>query len=144
MYSKILVALENSAADQALVPHVAQLAKQLHSRLLLVHVADGWVARNYELLKLKESDEMVSDRDYLNRIAAELRVEGLSVDTLLALGDPPAEIIRAAEEQHCDLIAMAAHGHRLVGDLLHGSTIREVRHNTRIPVLTIRASPPAK
>src|SRR5207247_2186115 len=118
MYRKILVALENSTADQALLPHVAELAKRLGSHLLLVHVADGWVARNFDKLKLAESEEMKADRSYLDKTAAQLRAEGLAVSSHLALGDPPQEILRAAEGQNCDLIAMTSHGHRLLGDLL--------------------------
>src|SRR5712672_2281102 len=138
MYRKILVALENSPADASLLPHISQLARQLQSHLLLVHVADGWVARNFEKLKLTESEEMKADRAYLEHTAARLRSEGLSVTTQLALGDPPGEILKAARSQHCDLIAMTSHGHRLLGDLLFGSTIHEVRHKTSIPVLLVR------
>ncbi|MBI3850513.1 MAG: universal stress protein [Verrucomicrobia bacterium] len=140
MYHKILVALENSRADKSLLPHVAELAKRLHSRLLLVHVADGWVARNFNQLKLAESEEMKNDRDYLEATATRLRDDGLEVTTHLALGDPPKEILKTAEQENCDLIAMTTHGHRLLGDLILGSTINEVRHKSSIPVLLVRAS----
>ena len=139
MYKKILVALENSRADQSLLPHVTQLAKLHGSNLLLVHVADGFVARNYNQLGLIESDEMKEDRAYLENAAANLRGGGLNVDTYLALGDPAEGILKAADEQQCDLIAMTAHGHRLLGDLLFGSTINEVRHRAQVAVLLVRA-----
>ena len=139
MYRRILVALENSRADESLLPHVTELAKRLGSELLLVHVADGWVARNYDKLKLAESEEMKADRQYLEATAAKLRAEGLKVSAELARGDPPTEILRTAESGVCDLIAMTSHGHRLLGDLLFGSTIHEVRHKTSIPVLLVRA-----
>ena len=96
MYRKILVALENSRADQSLLPHIAELARRLGSALLLVHVADGWVARNYDRLKLAESEEMKDDRRYLEETAAGLRAQGLTVAVKLALGDPPAEILHTA------------------------------------------------
>jgi manganese transport protein len=140
MYKKILVALENGRADRSLLPHVEQLARQLGSELLLVHVADGWAARTYEQLKLAESEEMRADRCYLDETAAQLREKGLQVSVHLALGDPPREIVKAAAAEHCDLIAMTTHGHRLIGDLLFGSTIHEVRHSTHIPVLLVRAA----
>ena len=140
MYRRILVALENSAADQSLLPHVSELAKQLGSELLLLHVADGWAARNFEQLKLRESEEMKGDRDYLESTVAKLRADGLTVSARLALGDPPAEILRVADSENCDLIAMTTHGHRLIGDLLFGSTIHEVRHKTAIPILLVRAA----
>lgn len=139
MYRKILVALENSRADQFLLPHVTELARRLGSELLLVHVADGWVARNYNRLKLAESQEMKDDRRYLESTVARLRAEGLAVSAKLALGDPPAEILNTARDDGCDLIAMTTHGHRLIGDLLFGSTIHEVRHRATVPVLLVRA-----
>ena len=138
MYKKILIALDNGPADETILPHVTELAKRFGSNLLLLHVADGWVARNFNQLKLAESEEMKDDREYLKRVAGQLRRGGFSVETMLALGDPPAEIIKVAEGERCDLIAMAGHGHRLFGDLFHGSTITEVRHKTSIPILVVR------
>ena len=139
MYRKILVALENSRADESLLPHVTELATHFRSQVLLVHVADGWVARNFDQLKLAESDEMRADRNYLEIAAQSLRTAGLKVAVHLALGDPPNEILKAAEREKCDLIAMTTHGHRLLGDLIFGSTIHEVRHKTTIPILLVRA-----
>src|SRR5216117_3814193 len=130
MYKHILIPLENSAADETILTHIKPLARMTGAKLLLVHVADGWVARNFEQLKLAESQEMKDDRNYLMETAAKLRAEGLEVSAHLALGDPPTEIIRTAEREHCDLIAMTTHGHRLIGDLIFGSTIHEVRHKT--------------
>ena len=140
MYRKIRVALENSGADASLLPHVTELAKRLGSALLLVHVADGWVARNFDKLQLAESEEMKADRLYLEETATSLRAQGLTVTAHLALGDPPTEILRTAQAESCDLIAMTSHGHRLIGDLIYGSTIHEVRHKTSIPVLLVRAA----
>src|SRR5471032_263248 len=126
MYKKILVALENSPADKTMLPQIAQLAKRLDSELLLLHVADGWVARSFDQLKLAESEEIKSDRAYLEKIADRLRAEKLTVTTKLAMGNPPTEILKVAEAEQCNLIAMTSHGHRLLGDLVHGSTINEV------------------
>ena len=140
MYKRILVALENGPADRSLVPHVAQLAALLQSELLLIHVADGWVARLYDDLKLAESDEMKADREYLGQQAAALAAQGLSVRIHLALGNPPTEILKAAEQEQCDLIAMTTHGHRFFADLLYGSTITAVRHKSQIPILLVRAA----
>ncbi len=142
MYKRILIALDNTPADESLLPHVGELARQLGSQLLLLHVADGWAARNFNQLKLAESEEMKSDRAYLEKTADRLRAKGLVVETTLALGSPPAEILKAAEAGRCDLIAMTSHGHRLIGDLVHGSTITEVRHQTKIPLLIVRAKKP--
>jgi manganese transport protein len=139
MYKKILVTLENGPADDTILPHVAELARYFGSHLLLLHVADGWAARNFNQLKLAESEEMKDDRAYLELVATQLRAQNLAVTTQLALGDPPAEIIKVAAAQNCDLIAMTSHGHRFFGDLFHGSTITQVRHKTTIPILALRA-----
>jgi manganese transport protein len=139
MYKKILVALENSPADETMLPQIAQLAKILGSDLLLLHVADGWAARNFNQLKLRESDEMKDDRAYLEKISADLSAQGISVSTMLALGSPPVEILKVAEAEHCNLIAMTSHGHRFFGDIFHGSTITDVRHRTHIPIFLVRA-----
>ena len=139
MYQKILVALENSRADETLVPHIAALARRLGSELFLVHVADGWAARNFDQLQLAESTEMKEDRAYLESVAGRLRDSGLKVATELVLGNPPTEIVKAAAANACDLIALASHGHKLVGDIFRGSTIDKVRHNTAVPILVVRA-----
>ncbi|TAL00394.1 MAG: universal stress protein [Verrucomicrobia bacterium] len=138
MYQKILVALENSRADESVIPHVTELARKLGSELLLLHVADGFAARHYDNLKLVESQEMKDDRDYLEKIAATMRARGIKVSTQLVCGNPPTEIVKAASADKCDLIAMTSHGHRLIGDIFFGSTIHEVRHRTNIPVLLVR------
>ena len=138
MYQHILIPLENSATDQVILGHIKSLVRLTGAKLLLLHVADGWVARNFNQLKLAESEEMKTDREYLNNVAHQLRDDGFSVQTMLALGDPPEEILKVAESEQCDLIAMASHGHRLFGDLFHGSTLTEVRHGTSIPILVIR------
>jgi manganese transport protein len=139
MYEKILVALENSAADQSLVPHVTKLALAFRSHLLLLHVADGWVARNFDWLKLSESEEMRGDKEYLDKTARDLVSQGIPVTTRLELGNPPDQILKVAEAERCDLIAMTSHGHRFLGDLFLGSTINEVRHQTSVPVLLVKA-----
>jgi manganese transport protein len=137
MYKRILVALENGQADEALLSHVRQLAEAIKSELLLLHVADGWAARHFSELKLAESEEMKEDRDYLEARALELTENGLKVAVALALGNPPEQILRVAKEEGCDLIALGSHGHRLIGDIIHGSTISEVRHKSTVPVLSV-------
>jgi nucleotide-binding universal stress UspA family protein len=139
MYKKILVALDNSPADESILPHVVELAQRFGSAILLLHVADGFAARCFDQLKLAESEEMKADRKYLEKVAARLREKKISVETRLALGNPPAEILKVAEGEGCDLITMAGHGHRLFGDIFHGSTITQVRHRTTIPIFVARA-----
>ena len=140
MYRKILVALDLTAADETLLPHIARFASLMKSEMLLVHVADGWVARNFDQLNLSESEEMREDWKRLESTAERLRAEtGLQVGTRLALGSPPSQILQVADAENVDLIAMASHGHRLVGDIIHGSTIEAVRHRARVPIIVVPA-----
>jgi len=138
MYKRILVPLENGKSDAAILRHVSQLAKLLGSDVLLLHVADGWAARNMEQLNLRESQEMKDDRAYLERMADELRTSGVKAEALLAAGDPAKEIAAAAEREKVDLIAMATHGHSLLGDVMHGTTATALRHVSRTPILMVR------
>jgi nucleotide-binding universal stress UspA family protein len=139
LYKRILVAVEHSPADRTILTHVTALAKLTGAELLLVHVADGFAARNFDRLKLRESEEMKADRAYLEGLRASLTAEGLAVNTHLALGDPAQELIRAADDGQVDLIAMSTHGHRFLSDVIHGATADRVRHLVKIPVLLLRA-----
>jgi nucleotide-binding universal stress UspA family protein len=140
VYQHILIPLDNSPADETILKHIRGLARLTGGRLTLLHVADGFMARNQEQLGLDESDEMRADRAYLERRKSELAAEGFQVDTILACGEPTQHILAIAEQEGCDLIAMSTHGHRLIGDLILGSVASEVRHRTEIPVLMVRAS----
>lgn len=138
MYRRILVPLENSAYDQCILDHVRQLARLCNSSVLLIHVADGFAARNLRSLALRESEEMLRDRTYLESCCAALHAEGFSAESLLAGGDPATEIVAAAEREECDLIAMAVHGHRGLQDVIYGNTANTVRHRSLVPVLMVR------
>ncbi len=140
MYKKILMPVENSLYDDAIVDHVRELAKLCKASVLLIHVADGWAARNISALELRESEEMKKDRDYIEKLSALLDADGIDADALLASGDPASEIAEAALREGCDLIAMSTHGHKFIGDLVHGSVSNTVRHSSTIPVLLVRGS----
>jgi nucleotide-binding universal stress UspA family protein len=138
MYKHILIPLENSSADETILTHIRPLARIAGAKLLLVHVADGWVARNFNQLQLAESEEMKEDRAYLEKRVRELTGEGFSCDAVLALGEPSDEIIKLAREKNVDLIAMTTHGHRFISDILYGATVDKVRHEVEIPVLLLK------
>jgi nucleotide-binding universal stress UspA family protein len=138
MYKHIMVPVENSPTDSHILDHVKNLARFCGASIVLIHVADGWAARNIRHLDLRESEEMREDRAYLERTASELEREGLKVEALLAVGDPAREITAAAEREKCDLIAMATHGHKFIADVVYGSVANAVRHATTVPVLLLR------
>jgi nucleotide-binding universal stress UspA family protein len=141
VYKRILVAIEHSSADATILSHVLPLARMTHAQLLLLHVADGWAARAYDDLELRESEEMKDDRAYLERLAHDLTAEGLQTEWRLGRGEPASVIVETAQKEHVDLVAMATHGHRLINDLLRGTTVNKVRHDLEIPVLLLKARP---
>jgi nucleotide-binding universal stress UspA family protein len=139
VYKKILVTLENSRTYEAILRHIELLAKPLGSQLLLVHVADGWMARHRERLNLAESEEMRVDRAYLETVRGRFAAAGIPAETQLLWGEPADEIVKIAEASGVDLIAMSTHGHRFLADLVYGSTANKVRHTVDIPVLLLKA-----
>jgi nucleotide-binding universal stress UspA family protein len=136
MYDTILVTLDATDADKTILDHVRGLAKLMHSKLVLLHVADGWTARTYGADAI--SPEIQEDRAYLAKIKTELEAEGIAVQAELAFGNPATEIVKWVQARHCDLIAMSTHGHRFLGDLFFGVTAHKVQHQVSVPVLMLR------
>ena len=137
MYEKILLTLDGTPTDRAIIEHVKQLAKFAHSRLVLLHVADGWAARTYGPDAV--SREITEDTAYLHRIQREFQLEGIPADAELAYGDPAEQIVNWIENKGCDLVAMSTHGHRFLADLFLGATASRVQHRISVPVLLLRA-----
>jgi nucleotide-binding universal stress UspA family protein len=137
MYSKILVTVEGTATDQAIIEHVKALAKLAGSRIVLLHVADGWAARTYG--EDAVSNEIKEDTAYLKKVLAEFESEGIPVEAELAYGDPATEIIKWIKGKGCDLVAMSTHGHRFIADIFLGTTASKVQHRISVPVLLLRA-----
>jgi nucleotide-binding universal stress UspA family protein len=137
MYDTILVTLDGTETDRAIIEHVKQLAKLASSRLVLLHVADGWAARTYGSDAV--SPEIVEDSAYLDEVRSEFQGAGIPTEAELAFGEPAEEIIKWVREKGCDLLAMSTHGHRFLADLFLGSTATRVRHSIGVPILLLRA-----
>ncbi len=139
MYQTILVPLDNTRTDETILAHVRPLARLTGAALVLVHVADGFAARHQAALNLQDSAEIQADREYLGRCEAVLTAEGFRVSTALEKGDPASGILNVAARVNADLIAMATHGHGIIGDIVHGSVADQLRHRTSIPILMLRS-----
>src|ERR1700740_2721138 len=124
MYETILVTLDGTPTDRAIIEHVKQLAKLAHSRLVLLHVADGWAARTYGSDAV--SREISEDTAYLQKIRAELQSEGIATYAELAYGEPADQIVKWVKQKGCDLVAMSTHGHRFLADVFLGTTATKV------------------
>jgi len=137
MYGTILVTLDGTPTDRAIVEHIKRLATLAHSRVVLLHVADGWAARTYGPDAV--SSEIAEDTAYLERVRAEFQDAGIPAGAELAYGDAAEEIIKWVNQKGCDLVAMGTHGHRFLADVFLGATATRVRHSISVPVLLLRA-----
>jgi nucleotide-binding universal stress UspA family protein len=137
MYGKILVTLDGTPTDRAIIEHVKQLAKLAQSRLVLLHVADGWAARTYG--RDAVSREISEDTAYLEKIRSEFETAGIPAEAELAYGEPSKEIVKWVKQKGCNLVAMSTHGHRFLADFFLGTTATRVQHNISVPVLLLRA-----
>jgi nucleotide-binding universal stress UspA family protein len=137
MYKTILLTLDGTSTDRAMIEHVKSLAKLAQSHVVLLHVADGWAARTYG--KDAISPEITEDTAYLKKIRAEFQSTGIPTQAELAFGEPAKEIIKWVKQKGCDLVAMSTHGHRLLADIFLGTTASRVQHSISVPVLLLRA-----
>lgn len=137
MYKKILVTLDGNPTDRAIIEHIKPLAKLMHSRLILLHVASGAQARYHG--SNASGQEVASGTSYLKGVKEELTRDGIEAETELAYGDPATEIVNWVNHKGCDLVAMSTHGHQLLADLVLGTTAIRVQHNISVPVLLLRA-----
>ena len=137
MYATILLTLDGTPTDRVMIEHVKKLAALAQSRVVLLHVADGWAARTYGADAV--SPEIAQDTAYLQKVRSQFQAAGVPADAELAYGDPVTEIVRWVRRKGCDLVAMSTHGHRLLGDLFFGTTASRVQHSISVPVLLLRA-----
>jgi len=137
VYNKILVTLDGTPSDRAIIEHIKQLAQLAQSRLVLLHVADGWAARIYGPDAV--SPEIAEDTAYLEKVRAEFQSVGIPTEAELAYGEPDQEIIKWVQRKGCDLVAMSTHGHRFLADIFLGVTASRVQHSISVPVLLLRA-----
>lgn len=137
MYKTILVTLDGTRTDRAIIEHVKQLARLAGSRVVLLHVADGWAARTFGADAV--GPEVNQDMAYLETVKGEFRSENIQADAELAYGEPAEEIVKWVKNNGCDLVAMSTHGHRFIADLFLGATATRVRHGISVPVLLVKA-----
>ena len=137
MYRTILIPLDATPTDRAILDHIRPLAKLMQSRVVLLHVATGWAAQWFGGNAV--SPEVDEDKAYLESVRNEFAADGIPAETELAYGDPANEIVKWISAHGCDLVAMSTHGHRFFADLFFGTTASRVQHNISVPVLLLRA-----
>ncbi len=137
MYKNILLTLDGSQTDRAIIDHIKPLACLMGSRVVLLHVASGAPAKYHGTDA--SGTEVEEGNEYLRQVRDELRAAGIMTEAELAFGDPAREIIHWVKNHGCDLVAMSTHGHNLLADLFLGTTAIRVQHNVSVPVLLLRA-----
>jgi len=139
-FRRIGVALEARQSDATMLAEAVALARAHRAELVLMHVVEGVGGQWYG--GQTGDTESRDDRAYLanlaERLAPELSPDGVSVRTLLGYGNVPQELVRMVNEERLDLVVVGGHGHRGLGDVLHGGTITNVRHGVSVPLLAVR------
>jgi manganese transport protein len=137
---RIGVALGAEPQDVPMLAEAVSLARSHKAELLLMHVVEG-VGGQYHGSRADDVERR-ADELYVEELAARLRrdLDGDvgSVHCVLGYGDVRRELVRLASERGVDLLVMGGHGHRVIGDLLRGTTIDAVRHRLMVPVLAVR------
>lgn len=133
MYKKILVTLDCSPVDDAIVGHIILLAKAVGSSVILAHVVHSHTIDQDRALKEKATACLSSRKK-------EFAESGIPVSTVILSGEPEIELAKEIESNDYDLIAMATHGHKLFSDLLFGSVTDYLKHKISVPILLIDGS----
>jgi len=137
LYKTILVTLEGTPTDRAIIDHIKLLAPVMKSRVVLLHVATGVPAKYHRTDAAGK--EVEESKAFLDRVRDEFTTTGIPTEAELAYGEPAKEIVKWVKRKGCDLVAMSTHGHQLIADLLLGTTAIHVQHNISVPVLMLRA-----
>ena len=130
-FSNILVLLDCSPVDDAVVNQVLRMASGGGVRVTLVHVVHSHTLDQDRALREK-SGECMSER-VLQFAAASVKAEPLFLS-----GEPETELTRHINAGTYDLVAMATHGHKLFQDMLLGSVSDYLKHTVNVPLLMVR------
>lgn len=141
MFKHVLIPSDGSALSTEAAVKGIEFARSQGARATAVVVMEPLAGgRQSEAVRADyEAREAAQADAVLAAIAVRAKTAGVELATLKAQGDDPyAAIIRAAEEQGCDVIAMASHGRRGVTAMVLGSQTLKVLTHSKIPVLVFR------
>lgn len=131
VYKNILVTLDCSPVDDAIIKHVALLAVQNQARVHLLHVVHAHTLDQRRALRAETGP-------CLEKHAEKLREQGVDAHKIIRDGEPDAQILKEIETGRYDLVAMATHGHKFFGDILFGSVSKTLKHRISIPLLLLK------
>ncbi len=132
VYKKILVTIDCSPVDEAILKHVTALALQNRAAVYLLHVVHSHTLDQNRVLRENSEACLSAHQDAL-------RNKGIETHIIIRSGEPDLEILDEIDKEVYDLIAMATHGHGFLGDLLFGSVSDKLKHRTQVPLLLIKS-----
>jgi len=145
MFKHVLVTLDGSQEGEAVIPFAAGIARPLGAEVTFLRIVDSAGSDWGERGSVRKSSDgtiralfIEQAQAYLDRVAAQLRSEGVTVHTMVAQGQPAQQIISTAKESGADVIAMCTHSRRGINRLMFGSVAEHVLHSSSLPVLLIR------
>jgi nucleotide-binding universal stress UspA family protein len=145
MFKYILLPTDGSDLSLRAAKLGIELARTCGARVNALHVVAPFhtIAYMAEMLATTEATYIQEATVHAEQYVAEVRrmaeATGVECSTNYVFDDHPHEaIIRAAREQHCDLVVMASHGRRGITRLLLGSEVHKVLLESEIPVLVCR------
>ncbi len=148
MYKKILIPTDGSELSRAAIHAGVELAKQLGAEIEGVFVAPEYhfpiytdmVPINYPNEEGYKAEIENEGEKYLDEVRKAAEDAGLKYGSVTTMSDETAQqLIKIAEDQHCDLIFMGSHGRGGWGQLLLGSVTSKVLAKSQIPVVVYRS-----
>ena len=127
---KILVPVDRSPMDAAVIPYASKIGKRLRASLAILHVISPMHSLVPGALRQAQA--------YAQVVAQGLCDDGIAAEAFYAKGDPAPMILEVVEEIKADMIAMATHGRRGMGKLMLGSVAEVIVSTSAVPVLLIR------
>jgi len=134
MFSHILVLLDCTPVDDAIVSKILDMVTGQNCKVTLVHVVHSHTIDQDRVFK-KKTDDCISER------IAQFVAAGINVTSLILSGEPEIELVKEINKGTYDLVAMATHGHKFFSDVLYGSVSDHLKHEVAVPLLLVRGTP---
>jgi len=144
MYKTILVPLDGSKRAENILKHVERLSFCYNAKVIFLQVLKPLARGDYAILdpklyKRQLDDQLREAKKYLDGYKGQFREKNIDSKTLVVIGSVVKEILRAAEQEKADLIAICSHGRGGLARLFYGSVASGVLNRVDRPLLVIRA-----
>jgi nucleotide-binding universal stress UspA family protein len=131
VYENILLLLDCSPVDEAILNHVVELARIHNSRVHLFHVVHAHTLDQQRVL-------VAETQKCLSRAQAVFEKQHIPATCSFSEGEPSELVLAKVTGSDFDLVALATHGHRGISDVVLGSVSRVLKHDSDKPILLLR------